>query len=102
MSEELACVVYQEKMVGTEEGSLEYRQVVNLTICSSRNLPQLHLVQLDFFIFFNDHFLLFVLASVVANHKTATEAGVLNKIVLKYFLDKIGASGRGKTVNNDE
>ena len=41
--------------------------------------------------FLNDHFLLFVLARVVANHKT-TEADVLNKIfgVLKYAPDKIG------------
>ena len=62
----------------------------------------MHLVLLDFFIFFNDHFLLFVLASVVANHKTATEADVLNKIVLKYAPDKIGAGGRGKTADNDE
>ena len=43
-------------------------------------------------------FLLFVLASVVANHKAATEADVLNKItgILKYGPDKIGAGGRGK------
>ena len=42
---------------------------------------------------FNDHFLLFILASVAANHKTATESDVLNKIagVLKYAHDKIGA-----------
>ena len=54
--------------------------------------------------FFNDHFLLFVLASVVANHKTATGADVLNKIagVLKYAPDKIGAGCRGKTADNDE
>ena len=38
-------------------------------------------------------FLLIVLASVVANHKTTTEAEVLNKIagILKYTPDKIGA-----------
>ena len=54
--------------------------------------------------FFNDHFLLFVLASVVANHKTATEADVLNKIAgtLKYAPDEIGAGDRGKTVDSDE
>ena len=42
---------------------------------------------------FNDHFLLFILASVAANHKTAIESDVLNKIagVLKYAHDKIGA-----------
>ena len=27
MSEKFACVVYKEKMVGTEQGSLEYKQV---------------------------------------------------------------------------
>ena len=63
----------------------------------------MHLVLLDFFIFFfNDHFLLFVLASVAANHKTATEADVLNKILLKYAPDKIGAGGRARTANNNE
>ena len=37
-------------------------------------------------LFVNDHFLLFILASVAANHKTTTESDVLNKIaeVLKY------------------
>ena len=45
------------------------------------------------FSFFNDHFLLFILASVAANHKTATKSHVLNKIagVLKYAPDKIDA-----------
>ena len=62
----------------------------------------MHLVLLDFFIFFKDHFLLFLLASVVANHKTTTEGDMLNKIVLNYALDKIGAGGRGKTADNDE
>ena len=62
----------------------------------------MYLVSLDFFIFFNDDFLLFVLASVVANHKTATEADVLNKIVLNYAPDKIGAGGQGKTADHDE
>ena len=38
------------------------------------------------------HCLLFVLASVAANHKIATKADALNKIagVLKYASDKIG------------
>ena len=46
-----------------------------------------------FFIFFNDHFLLFILGSIAANHKTATESDVLHKIagVLKYTHAKIGA-----------
>ena len=49
-------------------------------------------ILLDFF-FFNDHFLLFILTSVAANHKTATESDLLNNIagVLKYAHDKIGA-----------
>ena len=49
-------------------------------------------------------FLLFVLASVVANHKTATEANVLNKIagILKYTPDKIGEEAREKTGDNDK
>ena len=52
----------------------------------------MHLALLDFF-----HFLwslsLFILASVAANYKTATESDVLNKIarVLKYSPDKISA-----------
>ena len=43
------------------------------------------------FSFFNDHFLLFILASVAANHKTATESDLLNHIagVSKYAHDKI-------------
>ena len=47
---------------------------------------------------------LFVLASVVANHKTAIKTDVLNKIaeVLKYAPDKIGAWGYGTTTNNNE
>ena len=53
----------------------------------------MHLVLLDFFFFFNDCFLLFILASVSANHKTATESDLLNKTagVLKYDPDKIDA-----------
>ena len=40
-----------------------------------------------------DHFLLFILASVAASHKTVTESHLLNKIygVLKCAPDKIGA-----------
>ena len=45
------------------------------------------------FYFFNDQFLLFILASVAANHKTATESDLLNNVagVLKYAHDKIDA-----------
>ena len=45
------------------------------------------------FSFFNDHFLLFILASVAANHKTAYESDLLNNIagVLNYHHGKIGA-----------
>ena len=39
---------------------------------------------------------------VDANHKTVTEGDVLNKVVLKYASDKIGANARGKTADNDE
>ena len=57
-----------------------------------------------FFHFFNDHSLLFVLASVVDNRKTTTKADVLNKITgtLNYAPDKIGAGSRGKTADKDE
>ena len=46
-----------------------------------------------FFHFFNDYFLLYILASVAANHKSATESDVQNKIagVLKCAHDKISA-----------
>ena len=66
-------------MVGTEQGSW--------------SLLQINLDLLDFFFFLNDHFLLFILASVAANHKTVTESDVLNKTagVLKYGPEKIGA-----------
>ena len=55
-----------------------------------------------FFIFFNNHFLLLILASVDANHKISTESDVLNKIVgvLKYAPDKIG--GGAWKDGNDE
>ena len=44
------------------------------------------------FSFFNDPFLLFILASIAASHKTATDSDLLNNItgVLKYAHDKIG------------
>ena len=87
MSEKFAYVVYKEKMVATEQGSHEYKQF------SSRwSLLQLRLSFAWFFLFFNDHFLLVILASVTANHKTATESDLLNNIagVLKYAHDKIG------------
>ena len=40
----------------------------------------------------------FLLASVLANQKDATEADVRNKVAstLKYAPDKLGAGGRGK------
>ena len=83
MSEKVACVVCKEKMVGTEQGSLEYKQ------SSSRwSLLQL----LDFFFFFIDHFILFILASLDANDKTATESELLNNIAgVKYAHNKISA-----------
>ena len=74
-------------MVDTEEGSLECKQVVNLTNLLKQKFSTIALS------FFNDHFLLFILASPAANHKTATEADVLNKTLLKYAPDKIGAGG---------
>ena len=83
-------------MIGTEKGSLEYKQV------SSWSLLQLHLRFAWFFIFFNDHFLLFILARVATNHKSATESDLLNNIagVLNYAHDKIGAgcSHYGSTI----
>ena len=44
------------------------------------------------FSLFNDHFPLFILASVAANHKIATDSDLLNNIagVLKYAHDKTG------------
>ena len=64
----------------------------------------MYLVLLDFFIIINDHYFLIVLASVFIDHKTATKADALNKIVglLKYVPEKIGAGGLGKTANKDE
>ena len=102
MSEKFACVVYQEKMVDTEEESLECIQLVNLTNLLKQKSSAIALSFASFLHFFNDHLLLFVLASVVINHKTATEVDVLNKIVLKYAPDKIGPGGHGKTADNDE
>ena len=91
------CVVYYKKMVDTEEGSLEYKLIG----------PKSSAIAFSFawvFNFFSDHFLLFVLASVVSNHNTATETDVLNEIAgtLKCTPDKIGAGGRRKTGDNDE
>ena len=88
-------------MVATEEESLEYKQVVNLTNLLKQKSSVIALSFAWFLHFFNDHCLLFVLAMVVANHKTATEADVLRKIVLKYAPDKIVAVGCGKTTDND-
>ena len=66
-------------MVGTEQGRW--------------SLLQINLVLLDFFFFINDHFVLFILASVAANRETATESDMLSKTagVLKYGPEKIGA-----------
>ena len=91
-------------MEDTEEGSLEYEQIGNLTNLLKQKSSAIAFSFAWGFHFFNNYFLLFVLASVVASHKAATEADVLNKIagVLKYAPDKIGAGGRGKTVRNDE
>lgn len=52
-----------------------------------------------FFFIFNCMFLLFVLPSIVVNHKAATAADVINKIigVLKYIPEKIGACDHEKT-----
>ena len=87
MSEKFACVVYKEKMVATEQGSLEYKQ-----FSSSWSPPQLHLSFAWLFLFFNDHFLSFILGSAAANYKTTTESDLLNNIagVLKDAHDKIG------------
>ena len=87
VSEKFACVVYMEKMVDTEQGSLKYKQ-----FSLSWSLLQLHL-SFAWVFFFNDHFFLFILASASANHKTATDSDLLNNIagVLKYAHDKIGA-----------
>ena len=97
MSEKFEYVVYKEKMVSTEQGSLEYKQ-----FSSSWSLLQLQLIFAWVFLFFNDLFLLFILASVAANHKTANESDLLNNIarVLKYTHDKIVA-GRGKIAMNE-
>ena len=45
---------------------------------------------------------LFVLASIVANHKTATEGDVLSKIatIFRYAPNKIGAGGHRKAVDH--
>ena len=73
----------RKKRVGIDQGSLEYKH-----FCSSWRLLQLHLSFAWFFLMIT----LFILASVTADHKTATESDLLNNIagVLKYA-DKIGA-----------
>ena len=92
------CVVCQEKQLDTEEGSLECKQIANLKKSSAIAFSFTRVFH------FLMIFLLFALASVVGNHKAATEADVLNKIagILKYAPDKIGAGGRGKTGDNDK
>ena len=91
-------------MVGTQEGSLEYKEIVNLTNSLKQKSSAIAFNFLWILHFFNDHFLLFVLASIVDYHKNATQTDVLNKIagVLKYDPDKIGFGGCGKTADNDE
>ena len=86
MSEKFACVVYEEKMVGTEQGGPWIEKLKSSAIAFS--------FAWFFLSFFNDHFILFLLANVAANHKTTTTGSdMLNKIVgvLKYAHDKIGA-----------
>ena len=84
MSEKFACVVYYENNGWHRAGELWLEKLKSSAIAFSFAW---------FFFFFNDQFLLFILGSVAANHKTATESDVLNKIagVLKYAHDKIGA-----------
>ena len=90
------------KMVEIEEGSLEYKQIVNLTNLLKQKSSAIAFSFAGFLHFFNDPFLLFVPASAIANHKTTTEADVLNKIAgeLKFAPNKIVAGGREKSVNN--
>ena len=63
----------------------------------------MHLGFAWFFSIFNDRFLLFVLASVTASHKTATGSELLNNIagVLKYAHDKFGAGVFQKIAMNE-
>ena len=53
---------------------------------------------------FNDHFLLFILASVAANHKTATESDVLKKNCwnIKVRSRQNWCWGRGKVITVKE
>ena len=87
MSEKLACVVYKEKWLAQSRGALNINKflqakssAIAFTFCLICS-------------FFHDRFLLFILASVADNHKTATESDLLNNIagVLKYTHNKFGA-----------
>ena len=74
-------------MVNTEERSLEYNQIGSLTNLLKQKSSAIAFGFAQFLKFFNDHFLLFVIATA------STEADVLKKIdgVLKYVFGKIGA-----------
>ena len=87
-------------MVDAEEGSLEYKQIGKFTNLLKQKSSAVTFSFAWFLHFFNDHFLLFVLASVIA----ATKADMLNKIagVLKYSPDKIDSGVRGNTADTDE
>ena len=78
--------VSEVKMIDPEQGSLKINKFPKVEVFCS--CIQFCLI----FHFFNDHFILFVLASVATNHKT-TEEDVLNKIarILKHTPGKIGA-----------
>ena len=80
-------------MVNTEERSLEYNQIGSLTNLLKQKSSAIAFGFAQFFNFFNDHFLLFVIATASAKHNTATEVDVLKKIdgVLKYARGKISA-----------
>ena len=70
MSEKFALVVYKERVVAAAQGRHECKQF------SSRwSLLQLHLR----FAWFNDHFLLLILASVATNHKTTNESDLVEQ-----------------------
>ena len=88
MSEKFACVVYKKKTVGTEQGS-----PLNINNFLQAESSAIAFKFCLIFSFVNDHFLFSNLASVAANHKTATESDLLNNIagVLKYAHEKIGA-----------
>ena len=70
-------MVYEEKWLAQSRGALNINNLLQAEVfCNCIE------VLLVFFFFFNDHFLLFVLASVAANHKTATESELLNNIAV--------------------